>query len=589
MADSDEDIYCNPQSNVFLQTKLHKNVNKKAVQGKKKPPPPVIGRSLKNPSTGDELGGLFKEGLMKPSELKKNPTPIIKTSPDIVVAEEHIFDFKAQLKPVQSPIKSSVENNRLSGCEPNPSALSDVTNNGDTLITSPPIPIVPARSSTLSGPALPTRSSSRKENPPTKIINSSDEAVVLLQKTDSVLKVKCLADVDILESKISPHKQEISIVSAVVNKPESSTPCRRPLHSPSKAPEIPTKTFPCVIDDDANGDTNNIDMVIAESEEIYADDEIQMILPPPDEITDDIHTDEIADDIYTDEIPEDIYTDEMPEDIYTDEITDDIYTDEITSLPDDIYTDEITGYDTVIKADCNDITLTTNDISAIQLSIPEEIDGIYSEDIGDYPCFKQVVEVRDEVAAEPTIPDYNINQEGEEDIYEDADMMILTPSQPLCEEYKVELEGMDDEDIYDDLENYRVNTKIDDPGSLPASCETTMFSQTHNLPESLPQASQITSLPPPPLIPTSAPPSCKPPSKQKQKSRFFVDIFKRGKKNNNMECNTDGKVIVENSSLGSQSFPEEEGEVYIDGEGMQDDKSDLFMEEEDDEPIYEEQ
>ena len=225
----DEDLYCNPQSNVFLQARFKKEpppVKKKSGLFSRKPPPAP--KPVAPVTAGDELGNLFKSGLTKPSELRKAaPIPEFHAVPKS--DSEGIIDFRAGLRHVRSPIKSESEND-LSEPLPAPSNdHSDPTPSKEAF--SPPIP---KRTSVLSA----NRLSYTQE----------------LQQND--------------EANLPP--------------PVPITPARRPLLPPSKPPPIPIHSFPGASCDDTYLD-NEIDISVddlpgpaaaEDCEEMYTENDI---------------------------------------------------------------------------------------------------------------------------------------------------------------------------------------------------------------------------------------------------------------------------------------------------------------------------
>ena len=432
-------------------------------------------------------------------------------------------------------------------------------------------------------PDLPIRSDSQSK--------AAEENVIGIQKQVEI-ETHDLPELD-MECKFELPPPPSPLSQPKLRPEPKKTPIRVPLRPLSKPPPIPIHSFPFPI---ANK-------------------------PLSDDIcTDDIYTDETyPDDIYTDEIDEPAIPSLTPDlpDIDDELYTDSDYPPEVTSsipprhpesvtmpsvptsappttlpsrappIPETIRAPPIvtpdSGYHGIVShrelVPDEDEELYADDVGNYP-SYPEEDEELYTDEVAEYPCFKQtgkpVVP-----AAPPTVPHYSPDEEGEEEIYEDADFPVVQEEKK--EEYRPELEGMD-EDIYDDIGNYNVGSVTPQPSPtlsrLPASVA--------------PSGPAGPSLPPPPLLPTSAPPGPPPTSskdaslQRKQKAGFF-GLFKKKKGSPVLACE-EPVLALPGEKQEEEQKEEEKEEVGQEEEGEETYMDGDFEEDyEDDEAIYEEQ
>lgn len=538
----DEDLYCNPQTNVFLQARLQQKPAKKAQDKKslfKKKPPPSPKKKITPPrgvpaSASAELGSLFKSGVTKPSELRKTAAPEKLVETSVNQNDDHVIDFRAHLRPVPSPIKTEAENRRCSvtseiDLPPPPPENEDDEN--------PPLqsPPVPKRSSTLRRPvpAPPSLKTELEKDPLKPFIEQNK------QESDLELNVQeILTGPPPIEDQSEPSITHLR-------------PRRRILQKPSKAPPIPLHTFP---DGISTRPITNTTLEEDDCDEMYTENE----MPLPEETCDELYTENYipsiegsCDELYTEnDLP-------VPE-----EDCDEMYTENDLPMPDLPNLPPL--YD-------SPKTPQLPERAVIEDHGIEEDEELYTDDVCDYPQFKP---------ANPTpiiaaISSAVAEGDGDfEEIYEDAEFPLISETRPV-DEYRPELEEC--EDIYDDIGSFNVSS-VESPVPKP---------QPSPMPERQNFAHPST-LPPPPQLPISAPPPAAASSKLlKQKSGLFGGLFKKGKKKSVVESQVSQEQSVEEESPNCTvvSTPQtgviDDDELYNDGE--------IIEYSDDDEPIYEDQ
>ncbi|XP_063679149.1 uncharacterized protein LOC134814803 [Bolinopsis microptera] len=561
-----EDLYCNPQSNVFLQTQKQNKPPKKLNEKKRlfgKKPAPQPGSKAEKPrpaipvSANQQLGDLFKGGITRPSELRKTTIPRREADSFNEKVESPVIDFRAHLKAVASPIKTDAENRSsvTSDTDILPPLPSGLDNNEEISNEQPDIksPPVPKRSSKLSIRRRPVpvptpnngSSSSQSENDPLQIEKPQNEAAESSNPPDELPEI--FPDPPLVRDEV------------VIPRPK-----RRLLQKPSKAPVIPLSTFPVIIS-------------------IKAD-------TFPDYIPEDAYPDGDCEEMYTEnDLP-------FPEDAYPDGDCEEMYTENDIPFPEDTYP----------GGDCNEM-FTEDDLpppTSPSLSplydapktllfprppdqqivcstehIEDDDEAFYTDEVCDYPAFKQVPHLKEVEPPRPPVTQYDNNEEDEEDIYEDAEFPLIQESCPVGE-YNPELEEC--EDIYDDIGSCNV-PGFESPTPVRAQPSPMVARQNSGPPSLVPPPS----LPPPPQLPVSAPPPPAPATKQKQKGGLF-GIFKKSKKKPSDDSHDTLDLSV-NENPAEEAQPskqplheDEDDELYIDGEGCE-------YSDDDDEPIYEDQ
>ena len=546
----DEDLYCNPQTNVFLQARLQAKPPKKVQEKKslfKRKPPPSPERKITPPravvpaSANAELGSLFKSGVTKPSDLRKNTAPEKSVETLVKQNEDHVIDFRAHLRAVPSPIKTEAENRRCSVTSetdlPPPPPEND-DGDKDPPVKSPP---VPKRTSTLRRPVpTPPSQNPESEQGPLKPFLQQDK-----QESDS---------------NHLPHLQEIlpgppPIEDLVVANTTPPRPKRRILQKPSKAPQIPLHSFPDGISSGAiTQPTVEDNYPDDDCDEMYTEND----LPPPEENCDELYTEndlpppeDDSEELYTEnDIP---FPEEDCDEMYTEN---DLPPPDLPTLP-PLY-------------DAPKTPLLPDRAVCIEENIIEDDDEVYTDEVCDYPMFKPANPTSVTATSTPAVV---VDDGGDEEIYEDP-LIGETESCPV-EEYRPELEEC--EDIYDDIGSFNVSS-VEPP--VLAKPQPSPMAERHNF-------APPSTLPPPPQLPTSAPPPAS--TKQKQKGGLFGGFFKKGKKKSVVETQVSQEQSIEEDSaecsvaLPPQREPEvDDDELYNDGEIFE-------YSDDDDEPIYEDQ
>ena len=599
-----EDLYCNPQSNVFLQARKQNKPPKKLNEKKKlfgKKPAPQPGSKPEKPrpaipvSANQQLGNLFKGGLTRPSELRKTTIPKREADSSNEKVESPVIDFRAHLKAVASPIKTEAENRRLSVTTeidilpPLPSELNndEGISNEQPDIQSPP---VPERSSKLS-------ICNRPVPVPTPNNGSSNS-----QSENDPLQIEKQNEANLADSSDPPDPLQVRD-EVVIPRPK-----RRLLQVPSKAPVIPLNTFPVIISMKADTLLDYIPEGTypdEDCEEMYTENDIPFPEDAyPDGDCEEMYTENdlpFPEDAYPDGDCEEMYTENdipFPADAYPDGDCEELYTENDLPFPEDAYPDE----------DCeemyteNDLPLPTlpsrpspvnapktilfprppdqQIVCSTEEQIEDDDEAFYTDEVCDYPAFKQVSHLKEVEPPRPPVPQYDNNEEEDEDIYEDAEFPLIQESCPVGD-YNPELEEC--EDIYDDIGSCNV-PRFESPTPMRAQ-HSPMVARHNSVPPSLVPPP---SLPPPPQLPVSAPPPPAAATKQKQKGGLF-GIFKKSKKKPSVDSHNSSDPSINDLNPAEEAQPskqplheDEDDELYIDGEGCE-------YSDDDDEPIYEDQ
>ena len=726
-----EDLYCNPQSNVFLQARKQNKPPKKLNEKKKlfgKKPAPQPGSKPEKPrpaipvSANQELGNLFKGGLTRPSELRKTTIPRREADSSNEKVESPVIDFRAHLKAVESPIKTEAEN-RISVTSdtdilpPLPSELNndEGISNEQPDIQSPP---VPKRSSKLSIRRRPVPI-------PTPNNNGSSNS----QSENDPLQIEKQNEANLADSSDPPDELPEIFPNPPLVRYEVviPRPKRRLLQEPSKAPVIPLNTFPVSISIKADTLPDYISddtYPDGDCEEMYTENDIPFPEDTyPDGDCEEMYTENdipFPEDTYPDGDCEEMYTENdipFPEDMYPDGDCEEMYTENDIPFPEDtypgdemfteddlppptppslsplydapktllfprppdqqivcsteeqiedndeaFYTDEVCDYPAFKQAshlkevepprppvpqydnneeddediyedaefpliqescpvgdynpeleECEDIyddigscnvpsfeSPTPPSLSPlydapktllfprppdqqIVCSTEEQIEdndeAFYTDEVCDYPAFKQASHLKEVEPPRPPVPQYDNNEEDDEDIYEDAEFPLIQESCPVGD-YNPELEEC--EDIYDDIGSCNVPS-FESPTPVKIQPSPMVARQSSGPPSLVPPPS----LPPPPQLPVSAPPPSAAATKQKQKGGLF-GIFKKSKKKPSVDSHNSSDLSV-NDNPAEEAQPskqplheDEDDELYIDGEGCE-------YSDDDDEPIYEDQ
>lgn len=532
----DEDLYCNPQTNIFLQARLQRSPPKthKKYFSKKPPPSPKKApkpRPAVPASASKELGDLFKNGVTRPSELRKTPAVDLENNAKEKEESSPVIDFRAHLRSVPSPIKTEDQNRKCSVSSeadlpipPPPPRDHENSSEIPPDIKSPPIP---KRTSTLSN---------RRAVPPPNSFASHEEPSNTTQEKEEK------------SERVEPEKSSLDLV---INENQSCKIIpslkRRPLQNPSVAPGIPIHTFPDFIESNQIVDDISIP---ADSDEMYLENEIiaPEELPPPLEGE--------FDELYIDnEVPP---LDESDEEMYTDN----------DPLP-PLLPQESGLYDTPPPRFPPTTSAPAPSLPAPSLppmvpTLPQreepdqeaEDEELYADDVCPYPVFQG--EAEDEELYADDVVEYPIFKKPED-----------TPVIGVEPDYNLEDEG--DDDIYDDISGYTVDRPAQ---NVPAPCPSPLSQRSTSVPPSI--------LPPPPKLPVSTPPSA---TSKKQKGGLF-GIFKKNRKKSTLESGTsvDG-------SIGDESIvvPAVECPLEVEDDGLYNDGERVVYSDDDDEAIYEEQ